>query len=166
MYNIHEFEAIWNPYMRGLMFHSIFNFVSPRCVMKFYNSFALFDFYDWHVTDCNMMMMTVNFSFIWIMNVYPFYSAIWGKVLWINMHFFFRYLKAFLEQEMFLLYRNRNDFIEGPSMILLKDLLTMCLSTLGLQAPQEYRSFPSYYRSFNSCYCDSLYSILWFFKIY
>ena len=74
--------------------------------------------------------------------------------------FFFRYLKAFLEQEMFLLYRNRNDFIEGPSMILLKDLLTMCLSTLGLQAPQEYRSFPIYYRSFNSCYCDSLYSIL------
>ena len=39
-------------------------------------------------------------------------------------------------------------------MILLKDLLlTMCLSTLGLQAPQEHRSFPIYYRSFNSCYC-------------
>ena len=112
------------------------------------------------MTACNRMMMTVTFSFIWIMNVYPFYSAIWGKVFWINMHFF-RYLKAFLEQEMFLLYRNRNDFIEGPSMILLKDLLlTMCLSTLGLQAPQEHRSFPIYYRSFNSCYCGSLYSIL------
>ena len=75
------------------------------------------------------------------------------------MHFF-RYLKAFLEQEIFLLYRKRNDLTEGPF------LLTMCLSTLGLQAPQEHRSLPIYYSSFNSCYCGSLYFTLSIFLIY
>ena len=46
MQNILEFEVIWNPHMRGLIFQSIFNFVSPVCVMKFCTSFALFDSYE------------------------------------------------------------------------------------------------------------------------